>query len=142
MTYPLTSFHFQVEWGGTRIGFSEVSGLETGIETIAYREGSSPSYTPLVMPGMQHYSNVVLKRGVMSADNEFFQWINSVQLNHIERRDVIISLLNENHDPAMSWKLRSAWPVKLNGPLLNAMTSDVAIERLEIAHEGLLISLP
>ena len=68
--YPLAKFHFSVEWGGTRIGFTEVTGLDVETEVIEYREGSSPEYSKVKMPGMQKFSNVTLKRGTFNSDNE------------------------------------------------------------------------
>lgn len=137
--YPLSGYHFQVDWGGTRIGFAEVSGLEVELQVIEYRDGSDPEYRPRKMPGQARYSNIVLKRGILPGDNEFFEWLNTARLHTIERRDLTIHLLNENHEPVMSWRARNAFPVKLSGPVLNAARSEVAIERLEIAHEGLAV---
>ena len=93
--YPLPKFHFLVQWGGERIGFTEVTGLDIQIEAIEYREGSSPEYSKIKMPGMHKYSNITLKRGSMSGDSDFYKWINTTALNTVERRDIIISLLNE-----------------------------------------------
>ena len=59
--YPLPKFHFQVQWGGDRIGFTEVTGLDIQIEPIEYREGSSPEYSKIKMPGMHKFSNITLK---------------------------------------------------------------------------------
>lgn len=135
--YPLPVFHFRVEWGGTRIGFSEVSGLTQEIQAIEYRDGSFPEYSSIKMPGLRKYSNITLKRGVIKADNDFFKWLSTVKLNTIERRDVTISLLNETHDPVMVWKVHNAFPVKVEGPALKAAGNEVAIESIELAHEGL-----
>ena len=88
------------------------------------------------MPGIPSYSNVTLKRGILAGDNEFFDWISTVNLNQVERRDVIISLLNEQHDPVMRWKISNAWPVKLEGPTLNATDNTVAIEAAGIGSRG------
>ena len=140
--YPLPKFHFQVEWGGTRIGFTEVSGLTTETEVIEYREGSSPEYSKVKMPGMQKFGNITLKRGTFNSDNEYYQWWNSVKLNTIERRDMTISLLNENHEPVMVWKVKNAWPNKVQSTDLKSDGNEVAIETLEIVHEGLTIDLP
>ena len=90
--YPIPVNHFQVEWGGTRIGFSEVSGLNIEVPIIEYREGASPVYSPLKMPGSMKYSNIVLKRGIMPSDNEFFDWLNTIRLNQVERRNLVISV--------------------------------------------------
>lgn len=139
---PNLNLHFQVEWGGTRLGFSEVSGLSIEVETIEYREGNSPDYSVTKMPGMPKYSNLVLKRGIVAGDNEFYEWLNTINLNQVERRDITISLLNEEHTPTMVWKARNAFPVKIEAPSLKASGNEVAIETLEIAHEGLVIETP
>lgn len=138
-TYPLVKFHFQVDWGGTKIGFTEVSGLDVETEVVEYREGSSKEYSKLKMPGMQKFSNITLKRGTFKSDNEYFQWWNTVKLNTIERRDVTISLLNEEHSPVVVWKVKNAWPTKIQSTDLKADGNEVAIESIELAHEGLTI---
>lgn len=138
-TYPLVKFHFQVEWGGTKIGFTEVSGLDVESEVVEYREGSSPEYSKIKMPGMQKYSNITLKRGTFKSDNEYFKWWNTVKLNTIERRDVTISLLNEEHQPVITWKIKNAWPSKIQSTDLKADGNEVAIESMELVHEGLTI---
>jgi len=137
--YPLPKFHFQVEWGGASIGFTEVSGLDVQTDPIEYRDGASPEYTKIKMPGMQKYSNVTLKRGTFQGDNDFFVWWNTVALNTIERRNVTISLLNENHEPVVVWKVKNAWPIKVQSTDLKADGNEVAIETIELAHEGLVI---
>jgi phage tail-like protein len=137
--YPLVKFHFQVEWSGTKIGFTEVSGLDVESEVVEYRDGASPEYSKIKMPGMQKYSNITLKRGTFATDNEFFNWWNTVKLNTIERRDITISLLNEEHEPVITWKVKNAWPSKVQSTDLKADGNEVAIESMEIVHEGLTI---
>ncbi|GAA5521923.1 phage tail protein [Aliifodinibius salicampi] len=137
--YPLVKFHFQVEWGGTKIGFSEVSGLNVETEPIEYRHGASPEFTKTKMPGLQKYSNITLKRGSFQSDNEFYEWWNTIRLNTIERRDITISLLNEEHEPLITWKVKNAWPIKVESTDLKADGNEVAIESMELAHEGLTI---
>lgn len=134
--YPLPKFHFQVEWGGTKIAFTEVSGLDVETEVIEYREGSSPEYSKIKMPGMQKYSNITLKRGTFKGDNDYFNWWNTVKLNTIERRDITIKLLNEDHDPVVIWKVKNAWPTKVQATDLKADGNEVAIESIELVHEG------
>lgn len=135
--YPLPVFHFAVDWGGSRVGFTEVTGLTQENQVIEYRDGSFPEYSSVKMPGIRRFNNIVLRRGIVKADNEFFQWISTIQLNTVERRDVIISLLNESHAPVMVWKAHNAFPVKVEGPQLKASGNEVAIESIELAHEGL-----
>lgn len=140
--YPLPSFHFQVEWGGKRIGFSEVSGLNVEVQAIEYRDGASPIYSVQKMPGIPKYGNITCKRGIVAKDGEYAAWLNTIQLNQAERRDVTVSLLNEKHEPVMVWKARNAFPVKIEGPGLKSTGNEVAIESLEIAHEGLSVETP
>ncbi len=135
--YPLPVFHFTVQWGGNRVGFTEVTGLNQENQAIEYRDGSFPEYSSIKMPGLRKFSNVTLKRGIVKGDNDLFRWLNTIQLNKVERRDLVISLLNENHEPVMVWKIHNAFPVKVEGPQLKAMGNEVAIESIEIAHEGL-----
>lgn len=136
-TYPLPKFHFLVEWGGVRIGFTEVTGLDIQAEVIEYREGSSPEYHKIKMPGMQKYSNITLKRGTIQGDTEFYRWINMTNMTVAERRDIVISLLNETHTPVMTWKAKNSFPVKVQASDLKSDGNEVAIETLELAHEGL-----
>jgi phage tail-like protein len=137
--YPIPKFHFQVEWGGAKIGFTEVTGLEVSTEVIEYRDGASPEYHKIKMPGMQKFSNITLKRGTFKGDNDFYNWWNTVALNTIDRRDVTISLLNESHEPVVVWKVKNVWPVKVQSTDLKADGNEVAIETMELAHEGLTI---
>jgi phage tail-like protein len=135
--YPLPAFHFSVQWGGTRIGFSEVSGLTQEVQAIEYRDGASNEYSTIKMPGLRKFTNITLKRGVIKSDNDFAKWLSTVKLNLVERRDLTISLLNESHEPVMTWTVLHAFPVKVEGPQLKASGNEVAIESIEIAHEGL-----
>lgn len=135
--YPLPKFHFLVQWGGERIGFTEVTGLDIQVEAIEYREGSSPEYSKIKMPGMLKYSNITLKRGSMNGDSDFYKWINTTSLNKVERRDIIISLLNESHEPVITWKAKNSFAIKVQASDLKSDGNEVAIETLELAHEGL-----
>jgi phage tail-like protein len=135
--YPMPKFHFQVQWGGTKIGFTEVTGLEVTTEKIEYRDGASKEYHKVRMPGMQTFGDLTLKRGVFAADNEFYDWWNTVSLNTVERRDITISLLNETHQPVVVWKIKKAWPTKVTSTDLNASGNETAIETMVLTHEGL-----
>ena len=137
--YPVPAFHFKVEWGGTKATFSEVSGLSVETQVVEYRDGLSPIFSTIKMPGMQQFGNLTLKRGVFKQDNEFYDWWNSVALNTIERRDITISLLDENHEAVMVWKVTNAWPSKVESPSLNATSNEAAIESIEVVHEGITI---
>ena len=139
MAYPLPKFHFLVKWDpGVRAGFTEVTGLDMQIEAIEYREGSSPEYSKIKMPGMRKFSNITLKRGTVAGDSDFYKWVQNINLDTaVERRDITISLLDETHAPVLSWKAKQAFPVKLAASDLKSDGNEVAIESIEIAHEGL-----
>ena len=139
MNKTLCNNHFRVEWGGTSIGFMEVSGLGVEIDVVPYRQGSSPDSAATLIPGQKLYPPVVLRRGMVAGDNDFFAWINSANFNTVERRDVSIQLLNEQHDPVVVWKLKNAFPSRLDYGPLQAMGSDVAVEALTLVHEGLTV---
>lgn len=134
--YPLPACHFMVDWGGSQVGFTEISGLSQEIEVIEYREGSSPEYMVSKMPGMVKFPNITLKRGISKGDNEFYMWMRTISLNQVERRDIRISLLNELHEPVRVWLVKNAWPCKISTSDLKADSSEVAIETIELAHEG------
>jgi phage tail-like protein len=141
--YPLPSFHFSVSWKDNEtVPFSEVSGLNVEITPIEYRDGDDKTYTTLKMPGMKKYGNISLKRGTLKSDNSFFEWWNTAALNTIERRTVTISLLNEKHEPVVTWKVNNAFPIKVDGGSLNAKNNEVLLESIELVHEGLTIEHP
>jgi phage tail-like protein len=136
-TYPLPKFHFSVEWGGARIGFTEATGLDVQTDVVEYREGNSPDFSKLKMPGLKKFSNVTLKRGTVAGDSDFYAWINTLNMNTVERRDVTIKLLNENHEPVFAWKVLNAFPVKYQPGDFNSGTNEVMVETLELAIEGM-----
>jgi len=115
----------------------EVSGLTQENQAIEYRDGSFREYSSIKMPGLRKFNNITLKRGIVKGDNKFFQWLSTVKLNTVERRNLTIKLLNEDHQPVMVWNVMNAFPVKVEGPQLKATGNEVAIESIEIAHEGL-----
>lgn len=139
MAYPLPAFHFKVDWGGTSVAFSEVTGLNIEVQPIEYRAGDSPEFSTIKMPGLKKYGNITLKRGVFASDNDYYKWMQTIKMNKPERRDVTITLLNEEHDPVMTWKVMNAWPTKITSPDMKANDNNAAIETLEIAHEGVTI---
>lgn len=138
--WPLPAFYFKVEignWG--EIVFKEVSGLDVEAQVIEYRHGNSPQFSTIKMPGIKKYSNVSLKKGVFIRNNMLFDWFNTINMNTIQRETVTISLLDEEGNPTMVWKLVNAWPTKVTGVSLKSDGNEIAIERLDLAHEGLTI---
>jgi phage tail-like protein len=134
---PYGQFNFLVEIDGKTVaGFSEVSGLTTDTNIIEYREGSEKVGTVRKLPGLMKYNNIVLKRG-WTADTTLWTWRKQVIDGKTQRLSGTITLLDESRTPALQWNWVFGWPSKWEGPALNAKTSEVAIETLEIAHEGL-----
>lgn len=137
--WPMPKFYFSVKWGATEISFQEVSGLDAQSEEIKYRHGNSKSFAVIKMPGMMKYGNVTMKKGVFKDDNQFYEWLMKIKMNLIERVSVIISLLDQEGNPVMVWTLANAWPTKISSTDLKSEGNEVAIETIEIAHEGLTI---
>lgn len=137
--WPLPKFHFEVKWDSDVMSFQEVSGLDVEAQPIEYRAGDNPVFSTVKMPGIKKYSNITMKKGIFKSDNKFWDWFNQIKMNTIKRIPVTISLLDEEHKPTMVWKLTNAWPTKITGTDLKADGNEVAVESIEIAHEGLTI---
>lgn len=133
---PFGSFNFVVEIdGAASAGFSEVSGLTAVVEPIDYREGSDPSGVRK-LPGLRKFGNVTLKRG-LTTNRDVWQWFKTGLDGALQRRMVRIVLLDEERNPVARWTLRDAWITRWEGPQLSAGSTDVAIESIELVHEGL-----
>jgi phage tail-like protein len=137
--WPIPKFYFQVKWDSEVMSFQEVSGLDVESQPIEYRHGDSPEFSVTKMPGIKKYGNVTMKKGVYKSDNKFWDWFNQIKMNTIKRVPVTISLLDEAGAPTMVWTLANAWPTKITGTDLKADGNEVAIETIEIAHEGITI---
>jgi phage tail-like protein len=136
--YPLPRFQFQVDWGGTMISFTEVTGLVMEREKIEYRHSDSKDFNKISMPGMIKNNNLTLKRGKFQGDFDFNTWLDEIANERVEgRRDVVIRLLNEKHEPVAAWLATRCFPVKVTAPDLKSDANEAAIESIEIAHEGL-----
>lgn len=140
--HSIPVYHFVVDWGGARLAFTEVSGLNITYDVVEYRDGNSPEDSSIPLPGRTRYDHIVLKRRIVRGDNDFFNWMNTKQQAQIEKRDITINLLDHQHAPVISWRIRNAFPVKYIGPELHARSNEVAIETLELAHEGIRIETP
>lgn len=137
--WPMPKFFFNVTWGGNEIAFQEVSGLDVQSEEIKYRHGNSKEFSVIKMPGMKKYGNVTMKKGVFKGDNKFWDWLKQIEMNTIKRVPVIISLLDQSGAAVMVWTLTNAWPTKISSTDLKSEGNEVAIETIEIVHEGLKI---
>lgn len=139
-TWPMPKFHFQVKWDADVMSFQEVSGLDVEAQPIEYRAGDSKTFSTVKMPGIKKYGNVTMKKGVFKSDNKFWDWFAEIKMNVIKRKPVTISLLDEEGNPTMVWTLANAWPSKITGTDLKSDGNEVAVESIEIVHEGLTIA--
>ena len=141
---PYGQFNFEVEIDGVgTFGFSEVSGLTTDTNVIEYREGNEVAdgqSTTRKLPGLIKYNNIVCKRG-FTKDLSAYNWRLKVIQGQTSRASGSITLLDEARKPALRWTFREGWPSKWEGPGLNGKTSEVAIESMEIACEGITLAV-
>ncbi|MGO9336163.1 MAG: phage tail protein [Terracidiphilus sp.] len=138
--YLAGNFLVKIE-GLTATAFSEVLGLEAAIDVVDYRTGDLKENTPQKLPGLNRYPNVTLKRG-LTGDLSLWNWIESALQGTLVRTGVTITLLDQSDNPVLTWQLKNAWPCRWTGPSLIANSSEVAIETLEICHEGLELVVP
>ncbi len=133
---PYAAFNFVIEIDGIpAAGFSECSGLSTESDVIEYRTGAEVP-TVRKIPGLDKYSNITFKRGY-TANKDLWEWRKKTINGQTDRRSGTITLQDEGRKTALRWNFREAWPRKWDGPTFNAKTNEVAIELLEIVHEGL-----
>lgn len=141
--WPLPKFYFSVQLGDDdSVSFQEVDGLESETQVIEYRHGDSPSFYPIKMPGIGRVGNVTMRKGIFVNDQAFWDWYNEIKMNTIERRTVVVSLLDEEGNPKMTWTLNNAWPTKITGTDLKSEGNEVAVESVEIAYETLVVAAP
>ena len=140
--WPLPKFYFKVDLGSqdSTAAFQEVSGLDTEAQPIEYRHSDSKQFSTIKMPGIVKTGNVTFKKGIFVKDNNFFKWYEAIKMNTIKRETVTIQLLDEGGNPTMTWTLANAWPTKITGADLKSDANEVAVETLELAHEGLTIA--
>lgn len=154
MSYPLTKMNFLVsvpDLAGSMAAFSEVTGVEASVDVVEFRQGNSHSLAPVKIPGLVKHGNVTLKMGY-TIGNGFKKWIQdcvSETRGAMPRKTVTIELLDIRDGAPNSaytavkgettWVLKEAWVTKYSGPDLNASTSEVAVESVEIAYEELTI---
>ncbi|CAI3624749.1 MULTISPECIES: phage tail protein [Clostridium] len=136
--YPYTKFRFKVEVNNVLVAeVTEVTGFDASVDVIEYREGNERP-TPRKVQGLRKFGNITLKTGLIDT-HALYDWLNPAnEKAAIPRHDVVITLLAEDMTtPIATWQIEAAWPTKYTGPDLNATSSEVAFESIELAHEGL-----
>lgn len=144
--YPLPTYNYRVEIDSKTMGFSEVAGLSISRETVTYKESpASKAPGPIVMhmPAQVSPPSITLKKGMIkSADIRFlFDWINSVQLNQVQKKDVTVRLCDEKGDAVISWRVLNAFPKKLDAPSFSASSNDAAIESIELMADMITVDV-
>ncbi len=135
---PYRAYNFVIEIDGVPRGaFSEVGGLTAEGDAVDYREGTDVQPYVRKLVGMRKTStNLTLKRG-QTPDKTLWQWYMNIFNGVPDRRNVTIVLLNERREPVLRWNAENAWINKIEGPALKASGNDVAMESVELVHEGL-----
>jgi len=138
---PYRSFNFQIEIDGVPVGaFSEVTGLTAEGDAVDYREGTDVQLNVRKLPGLRKYTNLTLKRGYTQDKSLWRLYMNTVN-GAVDRRNVTIVLMNEARNPVLRWHAENAFVNKIEGPSLKASGNEVAMESVEIVHEGLTIDM-
>lgn len=139
---PYPAYNFEVVVTGisddgkaVKGSFMEVSGLGVELAPIEYRNGSE-DITVRKIPGLKKFTNLVFKWGV-TGDLAFWNWVVEGMNGLAQRTEGSVVLLNENRQEVMRWNFKRGWPCKWTGPGLNAKNNEIAMETLEICHEGL-----
>lgn len=130
------AFRFKVELDGLLVaGFSEVTGIKSETEVMEYAEGGLNTHVH-VFPKQTKYPRIVLKRGITQS-SELWEWYDGVAGGQVKRKSGSIILHNHAGKEICRWNFFEAYPVKWNGPDLNASAGSVAVESIEIVHNGL-----
>jgi phage tail-like protein len=136
---PLVSSWFGVEFQGQVVGaFRECTGLGSENEVVEYKaSGPRGEFVIKKVPGRLKWNNITLKRGITDS-MDMWQWRKLVEQGKIDeaRKNGTITMYNQQGEPVARWNFINAWPSKLTGPSANASNNEVAIEELEITHEG------
>jgi len=114
--------------------FMEVGGLGVEIPPIEYRNGSE-DITVRKIPGLKKFTNITLKWGI-TGDLALWNWVVEGMNGLVHRTEGSVIMLNENRQEVMRWNFKRGWPCKWTGPGLNAKNNEIAMETLEICHEG------
>lgn len=132
---PYHGFRFIVQIDGiTRGGFRECSGLDSSQDPVEYREGNEP-LRARKLPGLNKSSNISLKRG-MTDDKDLWTWRKKAIDGKVDRKNGSIILMDDAGEEKIRWNFVDGWPTKWTGPTFNATANEVAIETMDIAHEG------
>lgn len=133
-TYPIPTYRYRVAVGDQEMTFSAVSGLEVSYETIEYKDGTGGVFR---MPGQSTPVHITLRRGMVVGKSQLYDWISSISLNQVEKKDISISLTNASgNELLVTWNISNAFPTKLSAPNFDASSNEVAIEELSLLADA------
>lgn len=136
--YPLPVYNYRVEIGDEAVAFSEVSGLNIQYESTVYKESPTAAGAPgprvMQMPAQRTQPTITLKKGLVrkSSIKALYDWIKTVQINQIEKKDIFVRLCDEKGEAVITWKVSNAFPTKLDAPTFDAKSNDAAIQTMEL----------
>lgn len=135
--YPLPSYNYKVSIDGEIIAFSQVSGLSMSFEASTYKEspteGGTPGPVVMRMPGQSSDVTITLQKGVVRGKSiALFNWLNSIQTNLVDKKDISIELCDENGDAVFVWKVINAFPTGLEAPTFDAASNDASLESMTL----------
>lgn len=136
---PYRNARFLLEIDGIAIaGFSQCSIPENSTETVEYREGNDRP-TPRKLWSLNSYGTLTLEKGTTDDSIELYEWRQAVEQGQVDdaRRNIAVVVLDEEGNPGPRWEFRDAWPTQYDAPDLDSSGNEVAIESIEIDHEGM-----
>lgn len=135
---PYLGFNFKVELDNiTSAAFKDCAGLDSATNAVPYREGTDPTNIHRQLPGLSGHGTVKLSRGI-AASRELWDWKEAMLQGKADRRSLSIILMDPtNKEERMRWNFRECWPTKWVGPAFDASSDSVAIEAMELVHEGI-----
>lgn len=137
--FPPVGFHFRVEFlsgdfNSNDMNFQEVSGLSVTLETEDYVEGGENRFVHK-LPVRTSYTSLELKRGLL-LDSKITEWVKAaLEQFEIQPLDLLVTLLNEAHEPLASWNIKNAYPVEWTIDAFNAEESKLVIESLKLNYQ-------
>jgi phage tail-like protein len=132
---PLRGFRFLLEIDGvTSGGFTRVKGISREVKYESYREGGVNEYEHKLLSQVSH-PVVILERGL--ALDDLWKWALAAADGEVQRKTLRIRLRNEANEAAWAWQIEHALPVKWSASDLDAQSSQIVMESIELVHHGL-----
>ena len=142
-TYPLPSYQYRVHIENKTLNFSQVTGLTILYNITRYKQSLGENDVKpqsMTMPAQKDLSNPIsFNRGVVNSTEIYYlyEWINSIQTNVVDKRDITVFLCDETGIGVVKWILHNAFPIRLDAPSFVANSNDAAIESLQVLAQSI-----